>query len=221
MARIDTLSNFLTDVADAIRTKSGSSEQIDAEDFDTEIENIPSGSGNNAFIDTSKNYNPSAGIRSFITSIDLIDTSNMTNMQNFFEYFIRLTSIPLINTSNVTNMQSMFSQCGSLLEMPLIDTSKVTNMRFMFSGCSSLITIPVLNTSSATNLQQMFLQCTSLSDESLNNILQMCINASAFTDTKTLSYLGFNLMSSTYPASRIQALSNYDDFIDAGWTIGY
>lgn len=43
MARTDTLGHFLTDVADAIRTKTGSSETIVASDFDTEIENIPSG----------------------------------------------------------------------------------------------------------------------------------------------------------------------------------
>lgn len=43
MARTDTLGHFLTDVADAIRTKTGSSETITASDFDTEIENIPSG----------------------------------------------------------------------------------------------------------------------------------------------------------------------------------
>lgn len=48
MARTDTLGHFLTDVADAIRTKTGSSESITASDFDTEIENIPSGGGTTA-----------------------------------------------------------------------------------------------------------------------------------------------------------------------------
>jgi len=43
MARVDNLDHFLTDVADAIRTKTGSQETIQASDFDTEIENIPSG----------------------------------------------------------------------------------------------------------------------------------------------------------------------------------
>lgn len=43
MARTDTLGNFLTDVADAIRTKKGTNETILASDFDTEIENLPSG----------------------------------------------------------------------------------------------------------------------------------------------------------------------------------
>lgn len=44
MARIDTLPHFLTDVADAIRTKKGTSETITASNFDTEITNLPSGS---------------------------------------------------------------------------------------------------------------------------------------------------------------------------------
>ena len=43
MARTDTLGNFLTDVADAIREKKGTNEAIVASDFDTEIENLPSG----------------------------------------------------------------------------------------------------------------------------------------------------------------------------------
>ena len=43
MARTDTLGNFLTDVANAIRTKKGTEETILASDFDTEIENLPSG----------------------------------------------------------------------------------------------------------------------------------------------------------------------------------
>lgn len=49
MARIDTLGNFLTDVADAIREKSGTSETIQASEFDTAIANIPSGSSTPEF----------------------------------------------------------------------------------------------------------------------------------------------------------------------------
>lgn len=43
MARTNTLGNFLTDVADAIRTKKGSSGTIQASSFDSEILSIPSG----------------------------------------------------------------------------------------------------------------------------------------------------------------------------------
>lgn len=44
MARVDTLTNFLTDVASAIKQKKGDSTNILASDFDTEIINLPSGS---------------------------------------------------------------------------------------------------------------------------------------------------------------------------------
>ena len=45
MARVDTLTNFLTDVAGAIKTKKGDTTPILASDFDTEIANLPSGGG--------------------------------------------------------------------------------------------------------------------------------------------------------------------------------
>ncbi len=43
MARIDTLSNFLTDIANAIRNKKGSTDLIQAIQFDAEIESISGG----------------------------------------------------------------------------------------------------------------------------------------------------------------------------------
>ena len=43
MARIDTLGHFLTDVADAIREKTGDTNPINASDFDTVISNIKGG----------------------------------------------------------------------------------------------------------------------------------------------------------------------------------
>lgn len=45
MARIDNLTHFLTDIADAIRTKGGTSATIQASSFDTAIANLPSGGG--------------------------------------------------------------------------------------------------------------------------------------------------------------------------------
>lgn len=43
MARIDSLTNFLTDIATAIKTKKGDDTPILASNFDTEITNLPSG----------------------------------------------------------------------------------------------------------------------------------------------------------------------------------
>lgn len=289
MARTDTLGNFLTDVADAIREKKGTSETIQASQFDTEIANLPSGGdldwsaiGYNStpksiadgynyakyiqenWIDnTSKltdfpyvvicpmvslgnrtNTSYFGGEIKSLIEIPLIDTSNITNMGSMFANNSGLKTIPLLDTSNVTNMDSMFQHCSALTEIPLLDTSKVTSMQSMFQYCSSLksipqintsnvtsfantfryctnlMTLPVLNTSKVTNFNNAFGNCYNLTDTSLDNILQMCINATAYTGTKTLKILGIS-NTTYYPVSRIEALPHYQDFIDAGWTIGY
>ena len=43
MARTNSLTNYLTDVATAIKYKKGDNAPIIASNFDTEIENLPSG----------------------------------------------------------------------------------------------------------------------------------------------------------------------------------
>lgn len=154
-----------------------------------------------------------------IIFMPLVNTSNATHMTSMFDGCFNLMVIPLLNTSNVQGMASMFQYCYGLNEVPLLDTSNVTNMSSMFSGCEILKTLPLLNTSKVTNMQGMFYGCLQLTNESLDNILRMCINAISYTGTKTLSTLGFN--SNNYPVSRIEALPHYQDFIDAGWTIGY
>ena len=63
----------------------------------------------------------------------------------------------------------------------------------------------------------IFYHCPALSNESLNNILAMCANATSYTGTKTLAYIGI----SETQATTCQGLSNYQDFINAGWTTGY
>lgn len=45
MAKNNNLGDLLTSIADAIRTKKGTSDAINAQDFDTEIANLPSGGG--------------------------------------------------------------------------------------------------------------------------------------------------------------------------------
>lgn len=145
-----------------------------------------------------------------------------TNASYLFNYCSGLVEIEEIDTSSVTNMTSMFSYCSSLVEVPLLNTSKVSTMNGMFSSCGSLVTVPVLNTSklSASNaISSMFSSCTKLSDESLNNILQMCINAVKIPTYGTRNLKDLGLTSDQ--VTRCQSLSNYQAFLDAGWTTGY
>lgn len=129
-----------------------------------------------------------------------------------------LVIFPQIDLSQNTNISNMCSNCQSLISVASIDTKTITNFSSAFSGSHSLKEVQVFDFSSATSFSSMFSSCNNLTDKSLDNILVSCIGATSYTGAKKLSNLGFN---TNYPATRIQALPHYQDFIDAGWTIGY
>jgi surface protein len=90
------------------------------------------------------------------------NTTGVTNMSEMFsQNFVgaRLTTISLLETSNVTDMGSMFQLCDSLVNIPLLNTSNVTNMAGMFAGCNSLTSIPLFDTSKVTNMNSTFGFC--------------------------------------------------------------
>ena len=178
MARIDNLNNFLTDVADSIREKKGTTELIPASAFDTEIDSISGGVDINDYYLTSGGY---GRIGRYIKKIPQLDTSNVTNMNSMFSGCENLISIPQLNTSNVTNMFGMFNGCKSLTTIPQLDTSNVTDMVWMFYNCNSLTTIPLMDTSKVTGMGSMFYNC-----KNLISIPQL--NTSAVTEMSSMFY---------------------------------
>lgn len=111
-------------------------------------------------------------------------------------YLKMLRNVPLINTENVTSMSQAFDSCTELTSVPILDTR-------------SIISYGLLST---------FDGAIALSDESLNNIMRMCINATGVGDSyKKLKSVGL----SSEQVTRCQSLSNYQDLIAAGWSTGY
>lgn len=150
----------------------------------------------------------------------LVDTSNVTDMENAFASCTNLIYLPSINTSKVTNMARLLSYSNKLKSFPLINTSKVNNAEYMFNSCTSLVNLPVLdmrNLRYSNNVNYMFSGCSKLSNESLNNILAMCIGMTSYTGTKTLKQLSLT----SAQATTCQSLSNWDAFVEAGWSSGY
>ena len=146
MARTDTLGNFLTDIANSIRNKKGTTDPIMASDFDTEIDSIETSVGKYAprFI-SFRDYNKT----DLDYEISNIDTSNVTDMRSMFNGCSYLTSLDLSNfdTSNVVDMSSMFSKCSNLTSLDLsnFNTSNVTDMHYIFNGCSNLTYLDIRN----------------------------------------------------------------------------
>lgn len=91
MARTDNLTNFLTDVADSIREKKGTTESIKASDFDTEIESI-SGGGELIKINTVvvsqtlSPYTPQEVVHNFIPNYDTNKIYIITVKNNLLQY---------------------------------------------------------------------------------------------------------------------------------------
>ena len=233
MARTDTLGNFLTDVATAIRNKKGTTGTILASNFDTEIASIESGVDINEYLSDkiTKGTSSSGGwlktilkLRSPLTiegtsaeymfyqyplnELPQIDTSNIKDTTSMFDGCKNLTTISQIDTSNVTRMNQMFYQCSNLTTIPQIDTSKVNSMTYMFGYCSNLTTIPQIDTSSLGNMAYMFYNCTNLTTIPQLNGENMGILFEAFYGCKSLE--NFNGIINLGQAYSTTQSANYD-----------
>lgn len=219
MARIDTLNNFLTDVADSIREKKGSTDVIPAANFDTEIESIPSGGGvdiNDYFIDAINDNNHT--ISAWLKKNPFVDSSSVTIANSMFDSCYSLTEVLLLDTSKVTTASRMFYNCVNLKNIPLLDTSKVTNMQFFVYGCRNLIDFPLLNTSAVTDMSYMFDGCskiTSIPTLDTSNVGNMdsCFWAcSSLTNIPKLSFQSMtNLISAFYQCSKLTNLGGFEN----------
>lgn len=171
MARIDTLINFLTDVAAAIKAKKGDSTSIPAADFDTEIANLPSGDDSMliSLIDRTA------------TSFEIPEGTTSIGVYAFYGC-TGLTSITI--PDSVTNIGAgAFLECTGLTSITI--PNSVTSIgNFAFYYCTGLtsITIPDGVTSIGDS---MFRECTNLTeiDFSTHNAVPTLADTSAFDYT--------------------------------------
>ncbi len=166
-------------------------------------------------------YASSNNLQSHIVEINGLDLINIskTSLAGFFSGLANLKKVSFKSRNNITDMSNMFYSCQKLEEVDFsnVDTSNVTNMGNIFYNCNKLKTIPELATNKVVSMGSAFSNCTALSTASLNNILAMCANAPSYGGTKTLQSIGLT----SAQATTCQTLSNWDDFVAAGWTSGY
>lgn len=175
----------------------------------------------NAIIDTSTQT--TLNLATAITKINVLDCSSVTTLASTFKSNTSIKSINRIIAPNVTIATSMFEKCSNLVTAPEIDTSNFTEMNGMFTLCTKLVNVPVYNASKATTLWSMFLNCPNLSDESLNNIMAMCLTVADPTYEKydNGKKLLKNVGLSAVQCGTCKSLPNYSALIAAGWTTGY
>lgn len=181
---------------------------------------FPTGLANMTY--TGNLYGQFANLYNLVTMPNLT-FENVTNVENLFENDYVLETVGLFSLGNVTSIQRMFTNCYKLKGVPQYNTQNIQQFNYLFWNCDDIEDVPVLDTSNAnqTGFSQVFRtgRSTKLTNESLNNILRMCINAVNVTNAsyKKLSSVGL----SSEQATICQGLSNWQDFVNAGWTTGY
>ena len=210
MAKNNNLQDFLTDVANAIRTKTQTTEPINAQNFSTEILNIQTGGGENTLknlLDATKScyylFNNYKG-KSVDNLIQPNDTENVMDMSYMFYKCSGLTTIPQLNTSNVSDMSAMFVSNYALTTIPALDMNNVNYASNMFNYCGNLKSI--LMTGMKVNFD--ISASTKFEESDLVTILN---NLATVTTTKTLTMGATNLAKLTDEEKAIAT--------NKGWTL--
>lgn len=160
-------------------------------------------------------------LNTWITELSELDLSGVTNLQNAFNGMSNLTRIPIKNIGSVTNYNSFCKNSSKLTSVISDQPLNGTNYNQAFQNCSALVEIPnisgakITNNSNYNGFYQMFSGCNNLNDESLEKILDMCISATQVTANKTLNFMSLP----TTLRNRCTTLSNYQAFLNAGWTL--
>lgn len=179
MAKNDNLTDFLTDVADAIREKKGTSESINPQDFSSEIASIETGGGNGwtghadadglraiGWTEEDIAYYQENGVdwdeeddHLHLVSDDNKALYGVLTPYNISSYRDRIVYLPKIDFSGIAAMNNRFYQCHYLIAIPQIDTSSATNTEAMFMYCYRLRSVPPLDLRNTTTARYIFYQC--------------------------------------------------------------
>lgn len=187
MARTDNLNNFLTDVANSIREKKGTTELIPASDFDTEIESIETGGGSTVTKGIIINECDENG---YATDVSLVGMTSIPShyfavdsydYANALSKFVKNIQLP----SGVTSIgHSAFRNCKNLALTSL--PARITSIgSSAFSNCTNLALTSLPE--GITNIESgAFRSCTSLALTSLPSGVGS-IETQAFQDCTNLA----------------------------------
>ncbi len=178
------LNELMTNIANAIRTKKGTTETINAQNFPSEIESIETGGGGDNLFQEYINNKGGDGIPSATSlfqgyagsNVESIvgkcDFSKVISCGSMFYGCKTITSISIsINSSK--SMSNMFYGCTNLISANVYNTGNNKSLEYAFSGCSNLKTISNMDTTFVTKMNNLFYGCENLESDidfiSLNN----------------------------------------------------
>lgn len=174
MSKQDNLTDFLTDVADAIREKKGTTEKINPQNFSEEIRGIQSGGGWPTYDDTGE------GVKRF-EHITIGDNVKGLVAQAYY-YCTNLKSV-YVPSNCISIGVEAFKFCASLTDVTLSEGVKDIG-NGAFESATSISTIVIPSTLTSFN-HTVFRTCTSLKYVDMRNasVVITLSNVSAFAST--------------------------------------
>lgn len=161
MAKNDNLKDFLTDVADAIREKKGSTDLINPQDFSSEIASIQSGGDIWGFDEIG--YTPeNSPIDDWVKySKKKAEQYTTSNALTIFKGDTNLAFAPMVDTIPLKSVAAMYQGC-SILQWLDMDIPTATNCSSLASNCQSLVSLKLRNSGKVTNYERMCDSCANL-----------------------------------------------------------
>jgi len=216
------LDSDLTSVADAIRSKGGTSDTLSfPSGMVNAINNISTGGAGAKIKPYSISFRYSTN-----KTLDLstIDTSRITSFGSMFADCTNLESLDAssFDTSKVTSMYATFNNCvkldGANLNISTWDTSKVTTFSGMFNNAPNRINLPTLNAEACTNVAQF-----SWSNNALKNFNGLIDLGKAYLTSRIENYYDYEFKLSDNDKltedSLINILNNLYDIATKGCNV--
>ena len=219
----------LTEIGDAIRSKTGGSEPIPVTSLAEEIVNLPTGGdftdatatasdiakGKTAYVATGKvTGTAGASIKA------LIDARESASYLFYAALVSKVTDVSFLSysdTENATDFSNMFYGCSNLTELPLFNTSNGTDFSYMLKGCYGLTKVPLFDTSNGKNFSYMLQNCYGLTEVPLFNTSNGTNFSNMFYDCNKLTEVplldtsnGTNFSNMFYNCKALQTVPQFD-----------
>jgi len=225
MARIDTLANFITDVATAIKSKTGKTDPITPANFDTEINDI---SGSEDLTEELNTYNTElteqdTKLANIINTLQIKTTSEdlteelevynteLTEQDSLIDTVISALQVKTTPESSkyAPSFVSFYGCPYESIDLENLDASNLTSMYYSFAGISKIgsLDISKLNVDKVEDISYAF------SGSKFTNIL-----LPKFTNVKNMTYAFYNctnLLSVTFEdAGKNSAITNVQEMFN-------
>lgn len=167
----------------------------------TEVYIAGNGTGTIAMPENSSAWFGSMSKLTAINGMDILDTSNVTNMDNLFDSCSSLTSVDLsgLDLGKVTQMRNMFAICTSLqsVDMHDLNTANLKLFSNVFNRCESLTSVNMsgMDTHNVTDINYMFGRCLALKQFDVGTLGLTSFDTSKVTNMSSLFYGCSNLES--------------------------